>query len=223
MKLFRILAVAALAMFAGANAQAGVVLLSNLGSAGTEDADGAPTAANMANGNTRYAVKFTVGSNGGTIDQIRGVFSTNSDPGANSVTMTLSLFSDVAGDPGVSLGTSGTANLTNTRANIGFTFGSPLSVTANTTYWIVASNIDATYGASWYADFDSMTAYNASGFTGSNTSKRNTSFPTGGWSNNTGLGFAVLGTVNGGAVPEPALTSLLCLGGVALIRRRMKK
>ncbi|MBU6387791.1 MAG: PEP-CTERM sorting domain-containing protein [Planctomycetes bacterium] len=25
------------------------------------------------------------------------------------------------------------------------------------------------------------------------------------------------------AVPEPALTSLLCLSGIALIRRRMKK
>jgi hypothetical protein len=54
------------------------------------------------------------------------------------------------------------------------------------------------------------------------STKVTNSFPNS-WAEDTARTFAIRGEVNPATVPEPALTSLLCLSGIALIRRRMKK
>jgi hypothetical protein len=54
------------------------------------------------------------------------------------------------------------------------------------------------------------------------STKKTDSFPNS-WEEDAARTFAIRGEVDPAAVPEPALTSLLCLSGIALIRRRMKK
>ncbi|MFM8188081.1 MAG: PEP-CTERM sorting domain-containing protein, partial [Pirellula sp.] len=117
-----------------------------------------------------------------------------------------------------------------------FDFTTPVTLAANTEYYLAPVNDSNTTGAfAWYfsTDGDASEA-NSSGWTFTRINNRSPSQTgtnnTGAWSAGNGGAVstaytaAFVATYSGGAaVPEPTMTSLLCLGGIALIRRRMKK
>ncbi|MFN9511267.1 MAG: choice-of-anchor R domain-containing protein [Planctomycetota bacterium] len=223
MKLFRILAIAALAMVSSASAQAGAitgVVLSNMG----ENGDTFPTSGSSHNvsssGLSRLAVAITVGSSNFTLDKINiGAFGTSQSSGATGVTGTLTIYTDSSGDPSTNEQTSASQTLFGDD-NYTFDFSSQGGkvLTAGTKYWMVLTS--AGVDSAWYFNGSAPTTYPPGGVTYTTTKFRDS---TGSAWDFTGRGyFAISGTPNS-EVPEPALTSLLCLGGVALIRRRMKK
>ncbi|MCE2815150.1 MAG: PEP-CTERM sorting domain-containing protein [Planctomycetaceae bacterium] len=216
MKLFRTLAIAVLAMVSGASAQAGVVL-SNMGASGLENTGGTTnTDLGIGTGLERLAGGFTTGGSAFTLNWASAVVF-----GANSGTIakTASIYSDASGSPGTLVGTSSTTLVGNKDA-YKFNF-SGVTLQASTKYWLVPED-----GLSWYLHTSltnpSDLAASGAGFThaGFVTTTNGTT-----WSDKAPLvyTYAISGTTIPAAVPEPALTSLLCLGGVALIRRRMKK
>lgn len=207
MKLFKILAIAAMAMVSSASAQAGVAL-SNMGAAGTSNTS--------TNSNTDIlpseflAAGFTTGSTDQILDWV-ALWTFNNDP---SVNRTVSIFSDAAGSPGTSFGTSTATNVPGVKGRYQFDF-SGVTLTANTKYWVLPAA-----GLSWYEVQGNAapTAQNGSGFSYDGMKE---SYDTGAtWSPLT-KNFTL--AISTSEVPEPALTSLLCLSGIALIRRRMKK
>ena len=212
MKLFRILAIAAMAMVSSVSAQAGVVL-SNMGAAGTSNTS--------TNTNTdivssdRIAAGFTTGSTDQILDWVALWTFNNDAPG----TKTVSIFSDASGSPGASVGTSTATNVPGSKGRYQFDF-SGVTLTANTKYWVLPE-----VGLSWYTAQANAapTAQNGSGFSFDGMKE---SFDAGAnWSPlafNYTLAIST-SDVPPAAIPEPALTSLLCLSGIALIRRRMKK
>jgi hypothetical protein len=218
MKLFKILAIAAMAMVSSASAQAGVAL-SNMGANGTTYND-FDTSANQ-DLDRRSAVGFTVGASNFTVQSISaGLFATNL-PG------TFAIYSDVGGNPGAIVSTS-TSTTVNADGVYSFSFvGQPGNVlTAGQTYWAILDSVGA--GLSWYqhqlntapSDVNSLGLLTYVG------DKRSTNFNgLRTWASPSFVRtFSISGTaVPPAAVPEPALTSLLCLSGIALIRRRMKK
>lgn len=218
MKLFRIFAIAALAMFTGASAQAGVAVLSNIAGPVDANVNAAQTVS------TRNAYGFTVGSSDFTLENISAAFASGT-PGT-AVNVQFSIYTDNGGAPGTKIvGADSSLESVDNRDVYNFGFSTPVSLSASTTYWAV---VEEGAGAGWYAMDNGFTptAQNGSGFVfvGNQRSQDFDSGKT--WaSHGIGgiLGFELTGTVVSGEVPEPALTSLLCLGGVALIRRRMKK
>lgn len=210
MKLFKILAIAAMAMVSSVSAQAGVVL-SNMGATGTSNTS--------TNTNTDIlssdliAAGFTTGSTDQILDWV-ALWTFNNDP---AFTRTVSIFSDAAGSPGTSVGTSTATNVPATKGRYQFDF-SGVTLTANTKYWVLPG-----VGLSWYTVQGNAapTAQNGSGFSFDGMKD---SFNTGAtWSPLVVNYTLAISTSNVPPVPEPALTSLLCLSGIALIRRRMKK
>jgi hypothetical protein len=217
MKLFKIVVFAALAMVSSVSVQAAVVM-SNMGAGGLDD-----TSSNLASditNSTRFATGFTTGSVAQTLDWVSLVVF-NNDSGSKSV----SLFSNSAGSPGVSLATS-TGTAVNGKGVYTFNFGPGTNLAANTSYWILPE-----VGLKWYratSDAD-PTAQNSSGFIYAGADKRSQDSGAT-WDDRTqNYTISVSSTDDVGpppppaAVPEPALTSLLCLSGIALIRRRMNK
>jgi hypothetical protein len=232
MKLFRILAIAALAMVSSASAQAGIVF-SNLGTTGTNNASIGSTNTNL-NSDSRLAVGFKTGGSLGdtwTLSSYFGAFYQVDNPGV--VATTVAIFSSVAGNPGAQLFTA-TANVGDSNPGGGpkslyqFDFNSPSGVTlsANTDYFLVPLVSGASTSFAWYRNTSETngTQRNTSGWSHNTISFSDDNGST--WSGFGGNGFTIAfdATLNSSnPVPEPALTSLLCLGGVALIRRRMKK
>ncbi|MFY7875812.1 MAG: choice-of-anchor R domain-containing protein [Pirellula sp.] len=136
MKLFKILAIAALAMVSSASAQAGAitgVVLSNLGSNGTTGSSGTsndvipPKAA---------AASFVVGASNFTLDKINIYAFGDSSSG---VTGTLGIFASASGNPS-SIDTAfalHTATQTMTgNDHYTFDFANP-ELTAGQTYWVL--------------------------------------------------------------------------------------
>ena len=227
MKLFRILAIAALAMVSSVSAQAGVVVLSNLGANG-DDATNVNTFTNQT-ATQRNAAGFIVGAVDFSLERIGLVLDTTEGSG---VSTSLAIYSNATtgqARPGAKMYDSVADTVTSTRKIYDFNF-SNATLTAGTQYWVV---IETGAGTRWYnmavpAGAIDPSEQNGSGFsfdryrqTGTFTSNP-PNWTTLSPSLN-GYSLAIFGTPAGGEVPEPALTSLLCLGGVALIRRRMKK
>jgi hypothetical protein len=218
MKLFRILAIAALAMVSSASAQAGVVL-SNISSL----ADISATNTNQNSGN-RNAMGFTVGPSNMKLDKVTLALFQIAPPA--TVNTTVDLYSNDGGKPGTIIATSSITGVSDSNPAGGpkraFDFAfSGVTLTAGTTYF-VSPNLGGG-SLSWYAsDFGNPVAVGGSGFSFFGTA-RNTTASGGLWvAGGVGHSFE-LSASDPSAVPEPALTSLLCLGGVALIRRRLKK
>ena len=209
MKLFKILAIAAMAMVSSACAQAGVVL-SNMGSNGLTDTSG------FLNGDvlldTRLASGFTTGSVAQKLDWVSLVGFNN-----DVTQKTVAIFSDNAGNPGTVFATSAVRNV-GTKDVYKFDF-TGVTLAANTKYWVLPQ-----VGLSWYRETNDAapTEQNSSGFTYSGVLRSIDSGSS--WSTRSDNYTLAISTSDvPAAVPEPALTSLLCLSGIALIRRRMKK
>jgi len=210
MKLFRIVAIAALAMVSSVSAQAGVVL-SNMGATGTTNTSTNTNTDVLAS--DLLAAGFTTGSTDQILDWV-ALWTFNNDAPSNK---TVSIFSDAAGSPGASVGTSTATNVPGTKGRYQFDF-SGVTLTANTKYWVLPEE-----GLSWYTVQGNAapTAVNGSGFSFDGMRE---SFNSGtSWSPLAVNYTLAISTSDVPAVPEPALTSLLCLSGIALIRRRMKK
>jgi hypothetical protein len=209
MKLFKILAIAAMAMVSSASAQAGVVL-SNMGANGLTDTSGIFNG--DIQGTSRLASGFTTGSVAQILDWV-SIVGFNND-----VTQkTVAIFSDNAGNPGAVFATSAPRNV-GTKDVLKFDF-TGVTLAANTKYWVLPE-----LGLSWYLETEGEhpDEQNGSGF--SSAGVRMSSDSGSSWSTAPGSFTLAVSTSNvPAAVPEPALTSLLCLSGIALIRRRMKK
>jgi len=205
MKLFKIFAIAALAMVSSASVQAGVVF-SNMGSDGLTDT-ASPDNSDISSAN-RLASGFTTGPGIHQVNWI-SIVGANVDSGSKTV----SIFSDNAGSPGVLIGKSNGTTVGGNNSVNQFNF-SGTQLLANTKYWVLPEN-----GLRWYKQVDDSapTALNDSGFTYAGVRR---SLNGGPWT--TRLDIYTI-AINTRVVPEPALTSLLCLSGIALIRRRMKK
>lgn len=226
MKLFRTLAIAVLAMVSGASAQAGVVALSNMGADGVTYAiDDMITSTNQTSA-VRSAVGFTVGASNFTVDTISAALFGVTPP--TSVSSRFGIYSDVGGNPGSLVSMSATNNNIQGDGVYTFSFASSAGrvLTAGTTYWVYIDTIGG--DMAWYEHVTPVAPsdINSTGLLTYIGDKRSSNFNDGRtWSTRTDYRtFSISGS--GGtppAVPEPALTSLLCLGGVALIRRRMKK
>ena len=209
MKLFKILAIAAMAIASSVSAQAGVVL-SNMGSNGLTDtslSDNSDITAPV-----RYSSGFTTGSAAQRLDWVSLVGFNN-----DATQKTVAIFSDNAGKPGTVFATSALRNV-GLKDVYQFDF-TGVTLAANTKYWVLPQ-----VGLSWYRETNDAapTEQNSSGFTYSGVLRSINSGSS--WSTRSDNYTLAISTSDvPAAVPEPALTSLLCLSGIALIRRRMKK
>jgi hypothetical protein len=213
MKLFKIFAIAALAMVSSVSAEAGVQL-SNMGSNGITDTS---LGSNQDQNQIRQAVGFTTGTNNLKLDSISAVLFGASSP--NTANVTLSLFASAGGNPAPMGMIAEVSRAVGERSVQTFDFsGSNVVLSANTTYYVVIST-----NASWYRTQPDNN--DPAVLAGSDWSFFGVKGNAGsGWFNQTERPtFAISSSDQTAAVPEPALTSLLCLSGIALIRRRMKK
>jgi len=199
--------IAAMAVINSASVQAGVVL-SNMGANGSTDTSG-PTNTDILAGNW-IASGFTTGADALKLDWV-SIVGFNNDIGSKTV----ALYSDNSGQPGTLVATSSGTTVT-TKNVYQFNFSSA-NLAASTSYWVLPQ-----VGLSWYLESanNAPSAQNSSGFTylGAKTSTDGGSL----WGPsifNYTLGVSASPSV----VPEPALTSLVCVGGIAFMRRRMKK
>lgn len=223
MKLFGIFAIVALAMITSASAQAGVAL-SNMGADGVTYSNFIDSTNQTAT--VRNAVGFTVGSSNFTVDTISaGLFGVTPP---SSLSSKIGIFSDVGGNPGSLVSESATNSNIQGDGVYSFSFASSAGrvLTAGTTYWVYIDTVGG--NLAWYQTTPDISPsdINSTGLLTYVGDKRSTDFNTSRtWSNlATRRTFSIAGTgAPPPAIPEPALTSLLCLGGVALIRRRMKK
>jgi len=205
---FLALALMAMAFLANGTAQAGVVL-SNMGANGLTDTSG-PTNTDIL-ANNGIASGFTTGTDALKLDWV-SIVGFNNDVGSKTV----AIYSDNAGSPGTLVGTSSstTVGLKNVYQ---FNFSS-VNLAATTSYWILPQA-----GLSWYIENGNAapTAQNASGFSylGVKTSVNSGST----WSTSVFNYTAGISATPAAPVPEPAITSLVCVGGIAFMRRRMKK
>jgi hypothetical protein len=208
MKLFKILAIAAMAMVSSVSAQAGVVL-SNMGSLGMTDTSGSFNGDVL--GTSRHASGFTTGSVAQKLDWVSLVGFNN-----DVTQKTVAIFSDNAGNPGTVFATSALRNVGG-KNFYQFNF-TGVTLAANTKYWVLPE-----LGLSWYLEDNGVqpSAENGSGFTHAGVRRSIDSGSS--WSVRTEAFTLAISTSDLPPVPEPALTSLLCLSGIALIRRRMKK
>jgi len=236
MKLLKIMAIAASAMFASANAFAGVagVVFSNIGPSATDLTKlGTGTSSNLANNSIRAGGFKTGGTTGSTwtVNWFRGGFFQVAPP--TGVATRVEIFaSDGTNPTGTALFTSDPTNVTDSVPGgtpteyytFNFNGVNGITLAANTNYYLIPKVADSAGSFAWYlneaGDFADQVA--SSGWSWTNGRRSLDGGST--WSpNNQAFTMAFSGTLNQSAVPEPALTSLLCLGGVALIRRRMKK
>jgi hypothetical protein len=215
MKLLKILAIAVMAMVSSVSAQAGVVLsnaASGVSSSGIDDNTGTK----------RNAVGFTT-TDSFTVDYVRAAIFGIANPGV--VPIKMGIYNDASGVPGTTLITESTAT------NVGggapppfstFTFSDNSTRTLSAgTYWVIITQ--NAVDAAWYKPVGTGTPTDPN-LPLSGVTYVSSLFNEGaGWTVTSNRTFELAGTVGSAAVPEPALTSLLCLSGIALIRRRMKK
>ena len=212
MKLFKILAIAAMAMVTSVSAQAGAltnVVLSNMGSDGNSTT---LSSSSDVTGTRLGGSGFMVGASDFYLSKINvGVF------GGGDITA--SIVNANGSNPGSTVFATSTQSVTAVAQIVTFDFGS-LQLTANTNYFVT---LKGTNGDSWYLKAPAPSVFGPGGLT--YISSRYTENNGSSWDNALGnFQIAYSGsTVPPAAVPEPALTSLLCLSGIALIRRRMKK
>lgn len=210
MKLFRIIAIAAMAMLSSLSAQAGVVLFSNMGDSGLDNTSGNTSGdINLTNW---HASGFETGSAAHELKRASFVF--ENLVGFTVGTRTVKIYANSVDNP-----ESGSAEYTSNGAFVGekgvytFEFAAGTILEANTRYWIVPEA-----GVKWFmSSTDELPSQrNSSGYTFVGTRETQNSGVN--WDDTGGNGFTL-----SLAVPEPALTSFLCFGGSALIRRRRKK
>jgi hypothetical protein len=204
---FLALALMAMAFFAAGTAQAGVVL-SNMGASGLTDTSG-PTNTDILATNW-IASGFTTGADALQLDWI-SIVGFNNDLGSKTV----GLYADNAGSPGALIATSsGTAVALKNVYQFNF---SSANLAASTSYWVLPEA-----GLSWYLESANAapTAQNASGFSYNGVK---TSTNSGSSWNTSVFNYTIGISASPAAVPEPAITSLVCVGGIAFMRRRMKK
>jgi hypothetical protein len=189
--------------------------LSNIGSTGPGFGTGS-TADNIS-ASDPIASGFTTGLVAQKLDSISLVV------GASDTTpRTVGLYSDNGGVPGTFIKVSNSIAVSD-KAVYTFSFDNQ-TLAASTKYWVRPD-----VGLAWYRSFSLPTEQNSSGFVYAGDA---TSTDSGGsWTIATSprRAISISSTDDAGSppppdvVPEPALTSLLCFGGIALIRRRMKK
>jgi len=210
MKLFKILAIAAMAMVSSVSAQAGAltnVVLSNLGS------DGNSAVYNQSTNLTGARLSgsgFTVGASDFYLNAINVAVFGGGD-------ITASIVNNNGGNPGSTVFATRTLTVTDVDQVATFNFND-FQLTANQSYFVTLKSTGT--AAAWYGRGTVPAVFPPGGLTyvSSRFAPNGTD-----WDAN-GLEFQIAysgSTVN--PVPEPALTSLLCLSGIALIRRRMKK
>lgn len=212
MKLFKILAIAAMAMVGSASAQAGAltnVVLSNMGSDGNTTV---LSSSSDISGLFFGGSGFTVGASDFYLAAINvGVFG-----GGN---ITASIVNAIGGNPGSTVFATSTQAVTAVAQIVTFDFND-VQLTATQSYFVT---LKGTNGDSWYIKLPTPSVFAPGGLTF--ISSRYTENNGSSW--DPALGNFLIAysgsTVPPAAVPEPALTSLLCLSGIALIRRRMKK
>ncbi|MCE2751694.1 MAG: hypothetical protein LW720_07360 [Pirellula sp.] len=211
MKLFKILAIAAMAMVSSVSAQAGAltnVVLSNLGSDGTSAVYNQST---DLTGARLSGSGFTVGASDFYLNAINVAVFGGGD-------ITASIVNNNGGNPGATVFATRTlTGVTSAAQTVTFNFND-FQLTANQSYFVTLKSTGT--AAAWYGRGTVPAVFPPGGLT--YVSSRFASNGTN-WDDN-GLAFEIAysgSTVN--PVPEPALTSLLCLSGIALIRRRMKK
>jgi hypothetical protein len=211
MKLFKIFAIAAMAMLSSVSAQAGVQL-SNMGSNGLTDTSMGST---QDQNQIRQAVGFTTGTANRRLDSISAVLFGASFPAVANVT--LGVYASSGGNPDLSSPIVTKVLGVSDRAVKTFNFyDDNIILSANTLYYVAVST-----NASWYRTqpFNVDPAaqpgsdWSFSGVKGTVGS---------GWFDQSDRPTFAISSLDS-AIPEPALTSLLCLSGIALIRRRMKK
>jgi len=210
MKLFKILAIAAMAMVSSVSAQAGAltnVVLSNLGSDGNSAVYNQST--NLT-GDRLSGSGFAVGASDFYLNAINVAVFGGGD-------ITASIVNNNGGNPGSTVFATRTLTVTDVDQVATFNFND-FQLTANQSYFVTLKSTGSS--AAWYGRGSVPAVFPPGGLTyvSSRFAPNGTD-----WDAN-GLEFQIAysgSTVN--PVPEPALTSLLCLSGIALIRRRMKK
>lgn len=209
MKLFMVFAISAMAILSNVSAQAGVVLLSNMGDSGLQDTSSGSSYDNT--GVTRYASGFHTGLVAQQLSWASLVVATNSTAGSRTV----SIYGSSAEEPSRPFGTAlATSNSIFVDTKNVYTFGfNNFVLQADTTYWIVPDN-----DLRWYTNQDEETPgpIDNSGYSFVGASRSLTSGSS--WESFSDGTFTL-----SIATPEPSLTILLCLGGIGLIRRRAKR
>lgn len=219
MKLFKVVMIVSFAVASSFSAQGATisrVVLSNMGSNGLTDttgsfADTITAAAPIASG-------FITGSVAQKLDSISLVVDTQA-----LTSKTVSLYSDNGGFPGTFINASTPTAVTSKNVYM-FSFVNQ-TLAANTKFWVLP---DA--GLAWYrtSPTTSPAEQNGSGFVhaGDLTSANSGES----WTTNTRKhAISIFSSDDVGpppppdVIPEPALTTMLCFGGIALIRRRLKK
>lgn len=223
MKFFKVVTVVLFAVASSFSAQGAVgsrVVLSNMGSNGLTDTTGG-FSDTLSDTNPK-ASGFMTGSVAQRLDSISLIAAS---PDSSTVSKSVGLYQDNGGSPGAFIASSTATSLSSTKSAYTFLFGST-TLSANTAYWV---RPDA--GLAWYSTDPSTdpAQQNGSGFSYSGDKTSSNSGST--WTSSMRRrAISIFTTDDAGtppeppaAVPEPALTSLLCFGGIALIRRRMKK
>jgi len=195
--------VAAMAVISSASVQAGVVL-SNMGANGLTDTSG-PTNTDILANNLIAAV-FQTGADALELDWV-SIVAFNNDAGTKTVSL-------IDGS-----GTFVTSAATTVGSKNVYQFNfTGVTLAASTVYGIMPD-----VGLSWYLESANAapTPQNSSGFTSFGfvtSTDGGTNFSP------NGLNYTIAVSASPAApVPEPAITSFVCIAGIAFMRRRMKK
>lgn len=209
----KLLSLAAITLMSCGTAQASVVVFGNLGSDGA-GAIGSSSGTVLTN-TTWRAQGFTIGA--GVTDLVLAAvtigFNVNS---LGSADVRLDLYSNNSGAPGSSLFNT-TQTLAANTLNLPITFTFDQTLSAATTYWIVAQKTGGAGTVAWRpaSPTAAPTTKNASGW----TNVGGTTYTSGTWGS-TGNGSS--NSISITAVPEPSAFVMLSLGAIGLVARRRR-
>jgi hypothetical protein len=212
----KLLSLAAITLVACGSAQAAVVF-GNLGldGAGAIGSSGGTTL----NNTTWRAQGFTIGA--GVTDLVLATVTIGFNVNANgSADVRLDLYSNNSGVPGSSLFNT-TKTLAANTLNLPITFTFDQTLSAATTYWIVAQKTGGAGTVSWRpaSPTAAPTTRNASGWTNANATTSSDDGVTWG---STGNGSSNSISITATAVPEPSAFVMLSLGAIGLVARRRR-